>query len=81
MDLSKAVGTVAIVLGVVIAAGFAVGEDKIPVPVPAQKSAQVQKRDSMEEHQRRKEHFQRACGKTMKTDLDRETCRAAYRAL
>ena len=70
MELSKTIASMAVVLGVVLAAGFAVGEDK----------AVVEKKVA-DEQQKRREHFERACNKPLKTESEREICRAAYRAL
>lgn len=88
MELSKTIGSMAVVLGVVVAAGFAVGEDNIPAPTPKTTTLQhkvdareAQRRVAVEEQQKRKEHFERVCGKPMKTEIDRQACRAAYKAL
>jgi hypothetical protein len=98
MDLSKTVGTVAVVLAVVLAAGFAVGEDGAPastkaapgaaalMPATPGKTAQMrieereaQRRVALEEQQKRKDEFERACNKKSGSDFDQ--CRAAYKRL
>jgi hypothetical protein len=61
MDLSRTIASMAVVLGVVLAAGFAAGEDRT---VAEKKAAE-----------------DRACNKPLQTDNDKETCRAAHRAL
>ena len=70
MELSKTIASMAVVLGVVLTAGFAVGEDKT-----------VAEKKVVEEQQKKREHFERACNKPLKTDNDKALCRAAYRAL
>ena len=70
MELSRTIASMAVVLGVVLAAGFAVGEDKT-----------VAEKKVTEEQQKKREHFERVCNKPLKTDNDRALCRAAYRAL
>jgi hypothetical protein len=100
MDLSRTIGTVAVVLAVVLAAGYAVGEDGAPTtkqaaftqvqapPAPAAKTGQAkveereaQRRVALEEQQRRKDAFERACNKPMKTEMDFDLCRNAYKRL
>lgn len=70
MELSRTIASMAVVLGVVVAAGFAAGEDK----------ALTDKKAS-DELEKRREHFERACNKPLKTENERALCRAAYRAL
>lgn len=77
MELSNAIGSMAVVLGVMVAAGFAAGEDNASAP----QAKTVSSKKNLEDYQKRREHFERACNKPLKTDLERETCRAAYRAL
>ena len=103
MELSRTIGTVAVVLGVVLAAGFAVGEDGGPVKqgmqaatlaqaTPTQAEAaktgqmkveerEAQRRVALKEQQERKDAFERACNKPMKTDMDFDLCRTAYKRL
>jgi hypothetical protein len=99
VDLSKTIGTVALVLAVVLAAGFAVGEDGAPVtkgtaapaaqpPATPGKTAQMrieereaQRRVALEEQQKRRDAYERACGKPNKSEADLEQCRAAYKRL
>jgi hypothetical protein len=86
MELSKTVGSMAIVLGVVLSAGFAVGEDA-PVAAPKQtmqtkvEEREAQRRAALEEQQKRKDAFERACNKPLKSDTDRDLCRTAYKRL
>ena len=97
MELSRTIGTVAVVLGIVLAAGFAVGEDGAPATkqaapaATAQESAktgqakveerEAQRRVALKEQQERKDAFERACNKPMKTDMDFDLCRTAYKRL
>ena len=100
MELSRTIGTVAVVLGVVLAAGFAVGEDggsvtkqatlaqATPTQTEAAKTGQAkieereaQRRVALNEQQERKDAFERACSKPLKTDMDFDLCRNAYKRL
>ena len=95
MELSRTIGTVAVVLGVVLAAGFAVGEDGAPARQLAQatqaeatKTGQMKieerealRRAALEEQQKRKDAFERACNKPLKSDMDFDLCRTAYKRL
>ena len=78
MELSKTIGTMAVVLAVVLAAGYAVGEDNVPAPTRTKTALE---KKALEEQQKRRDHFERMCNKPLKTDVERQTCRAAYRAL
>jgi hypothetical protein len=86
MELSKTVGALAIILGVVLTAGFAVGEDgaagvsKQTMQMKVDER-EAQRRAALEEQQRRKDAFERACNKPMKSDTDRDLCRVAYKRL
>jgi hypothetical protein len=98
MELSRTIGTVAVVLGIVLAAGFAVGEDGapatkqgVPTATTTQESArtgqakveerEAQRRVALQEQQKRKDVFERACNKPLKTDMDFDLCRNAYKRL
>jgi hypothetical protein len=98
MELSRTIGTVALVLGVVLAAGFAVGEDAVPAPkqgtatgiptatpsITGQMKVQereAQRRAALEEQQRRKDAYDRACNKPLRSDTDFHLCRTAYKRL
>jgi hypothetical protein len=86
MELSKTVGSLAIVLGVVLSAGFAVGEDGAVSPAKPTMQSKVEEREAqrraaLEEQQRRKDAFERACNKPMKSETDRDLCRVAYKRL
>ena len=85
MDLSKTVGAIAIVLGVVLSAGFAVGEEGAAGAAKTMQmkvdEREAQRRAALEEQQKRKDAFERACNKPMKSDTDRDLCRVAYKRL
>ena len=86
MELSKTVGTMAIVLGVVLTGGYAVGEDgalgasKQTMQMKVEER-EAQRRAALEDQQKRKEAFERACNKPMKSEMDRDLCRVAYKRL
>ena len=86
MELSKTVGALAIVLGVVLTAGFAVGEDgaagvsKQTMQMKVDER-EAQRRAALEEQQRRKDAFERACNKPLKSSMDFDLCRTAYKRL
>ena len=99
MELSRTIGTVALILGVVLAAGFAVGEDGAPatkqvmttqaLPSAAPKvtgqmkvqEREAQRRAALEEQQRRKDAYDRACNRPLRSDTDFDLCRTAYKRL
>ena len=88
MELSKTIGMMAVVLGVVLAAGFAVGEDgaqNAAKPPPTVRMTleerEAQRRAALEEQQKRKDAFERACNKPLKSEMDFDRCRAAYKRL
>jgi hypothetical protein len=88
MELSRTVASMAIALGVILATGYAYGQESAPSgatkPTAQEKIAQreAQRREAMKEHQARKEEFNRRCTKpAMLSDAELEYCRAAYRKL
>lgn len=91
MELSKTIATTAVVLGVILAAGYAQGqpeETNQAAPAGAIKTAQeriaereAQRRAAVHEQERRKEAYERACNKPLKSDADRDLCKAAYKRL
>lgn len=85
MELSRAIASMAVVLAIVLAAGYAVGEDGGPVvkPTAQQKvdAREAQRHAALAEQQKRKDVFDLRCNKPLKSDVDYELCRAAYRAL
>ena len=87
MDLSKTIATMAVVLGVILAAGYSYGEAPLPAPATKQTGQdrlevrEAQRRAAVEEQQRRKDAFERACSRPMKSDTDLDLCRTAYKRL
>lgn len=88
MDLSRTIATMAVVLGVILAAGYASGEQPAPAAGVTRPTAQdrmeareAQRRAAVEEQQRRKDAFERACSKPLKSEAELDLCRAAYRRL
>ena len=86
MELSRTVATVAIVLGVVLAAGYASSQDST-APMPKQTAQEkiaereAQRREAMKLQQERKEEFTRRCGRSVQSAAEQEFCREAYRKL
>jgi hypothetical protein len=87
MELSRTIALMAVVLGMVLAAGYALGEDN-QAPAPKQMTVQkkvddreAQRRSALAAHEKRKAHFERSCNKPLKSDTDFVLCRAAYREL
>ena len=87
MDLSRTIASMAVVLGVILAAGYAQGEGAAPAGAPkitAQDrlvEREAQRRAAVEEQQKRKDAFERACNKPLKSETDFDLCRAAYKRL
>jgi len=87
VELSRTIGWMAVVLGVILAAGYAQGEAGQPA-APKKNTAQeqveareAQRRAAVEEHQRRKDAYERACSKPNKSQAQLDECRAAYKRL
>ena len=92
MELSKIVGSMAVAIGVVVAAGHAVGEEEKDLhaaPAPQKPTVQkriedreAQRRQEMAEQQRRREEFSRRCNSNaLKSEQEAQFCRVAYRKL
>ena len=92
MDLAKIVGSMAVALGVVVAAGHAAGEEDkdlqappaAPKPTVQKKieDREAQRRLEMAEQQKRKEEFSRRCSSSaLKSEQEAQFCRVAYRKL
>jgi hypothetical protein len=86
MELSRTVASVAIVLGVVLAAGYASSQDNT-APMPKQTAQEkiaereAQRREAMKLQQERKEDFMRRCSSSVQSAAEQDYCRAAYRKL
>jgi hypothetical protein len=90
MELSRTVASLAVVLAVIVAAGHAFGDSATPsaVPTTAPPTAQqkleareMQRRAAVEEQQKRKDAYERACSRQLKSETDFDQCRAAYKRL
>ena len=88
MELSRTIAWMAILLGVILAAGYAQGEAGQPaapnktVTVQERLEArEAQRRAAVEEQQRRKDAYERACSKPIKSEAELDHCRAAYKRL
>jgi hypothetical protein len=93
MELSKAIASIAVVLGVILAAGYAQsqGGDESPVTPSAGATKQTgqarleereaERRAAVLEHQKRRVAYEQACNRPLKTESDRELCKSAYKRL
>ena len=85
MELSRTVASMAVVLAVIVAAGHAFGDAATPTTQPTAQQKleerEMQRRAAVEEQQKRKDAFERACSKPMKSDTDLDLCRSAYKRL
>ena len=85
MELSRIVGSIALVLAAVVVTDYALGQD---IPPTAKETAQkqlekkeAQRRVAVAEQERRKADFARRCTNRGMSDAELEVCRAAYRGL
>jgi len=86
MELSKVVASLAIVLGAVLATGYARGDGPSG---PAVKETvqdkliarEAMRRAALAEHHRRKEDVTRLCNRPLMSPAELEACRTAYRKL
>jgi hypothetical protein len=92
MELSRTVATVAVVLGVILAAGHAQSEPGEQQASPAAgatrptaqhrlEEREAQRRAAVLEQEKRKLAFERACNKPHKTEADFALCKTAYKQL
>lgn len=87
MELSRIVVTTAVVLAVVLCAGYALGEESEPVteskPTVHDKvlEREALRRASVEEQKKRQQDFARRCRKPLMSPAELEACRVAYRSL
>ena len=89
MQLSTAIGTLALLLAAALVAGHALGEDAVP-PASTPKMTTIQKQVDEREaqrraaaavHQKKKDEFTRRCSKPIKSPFELEQCKAAYREM
>ena len=87
MQLSTAIGTLALLLAAALVAGHALGEDASPpasTPTTMQKKVderEAQRRAAAADQQKKKEEFAKRCSKPVKTPFELEDCKAAYRQM
>lgn len=86
MELSKVVASLAIVLGAVLATGYARGDGPSGPAVKETVQDKLVAREAMQraalaEHHRRKEDVTRLCNRPLYKPGELEACRAAYRKL
>ncbi len=87
MQLSTAIGSLALILAAALAAGHALGQDANPpasAPATMQKKVderEAQRRAAAADQQKRKDEFARRCTKPLKTPNELEECRLVYRQM
>jgi hypothetical protein len=86
MELSTVVASLAIVLGAVLATGYARGDGPSGPAVKETVQDKLVAREAMQraalaEHHRRKEDVTRLCTRPLNSSAALEACRAAYRKL
>ena len=86
MQLSTAIGTLALLLAAALVAGHALGEDAFPpasTPTMQKKvdEREAQRRAAAADQQKRKEEFAKRCTKPLKTPFELEECRVVYRQM
>lgn len=86
MELSRAVASTALILGVLLVVGHARGGGETAEPVKETLQKKLEKREEARraavlEQQRRAEIFDRHCRKPVKTDEELEICRSVYRQM
>jgi hypothetical protein len=88
VELSKTIAWTALVLAVILAAGYAQGEPEEPAAPDKRVTVQerleareAQRRAAVEEQRRRKDAYERACTKPIRSETQLNDCRAAYKRL
>ena len=86
MELSKVVASLAIILGALLATGYARGDGPNGPAVRQTVQERLLAREAMQraalqEHHRRKEDVVRLCNRPLNSPANLEACRAAYRKL
>ena len=86
MELSKVVASLAIVLGIMLAGGYARGDGPNGPAVRETVQDKLLAREAMQraalaEHHRRKQDVTRLCNRPLNSPAVLEACRAAYRKL
>ena len=82
MDLSTTIASTAIVLGVILTAGYAYGEATSGATEQQRlEQREAQRKIAVEEQEKRKVAYRQACAKPKKTEQEQQACREAYRRL
>jgi hypothetical protein len=86
MQLSTAIGTLALLLAAALVAGHALGEDALPpasAPTIQKKvdEREAQRRAAAAVQQKKKDEFARRCSKPLKTPAELEECKQVYRSM
>lgn len=87
MELSRAVASAALVLGVLLVVGHARSDDESPVPASQEtlqkklEKREQARRAAVTEQRRRAEVFQQRCQKPLRTPEELEDCRVIYRTM
>jgi hypothetical protein len=82
VELAKAVASLALILGVVLAVGHARGTEGEGSPLLAKETQrEAARRAALDEHHKRRLEFSRLCAKPLKSSVELDACRAAYRRL
>jgi hypothetical protein len=86
MQASTVVGTLALVLAAALVAGYTYGDDTSPAEPKTTMQKKVDEREAarraaVAEQEKRKQEFQKRCGKPAKTADELAECRTAYRQL
>ena len=87
MQLSTAIGTLALLLAAALVAGHALGEDAVPpasTPTTMQKKVderEAQRRAAAAGQQKKKDEFAKRCSKPVKSPTELEDCKAQYRQM
>lgn len=87
MELSRAVASAALVLGVLLVVGHARSDDETPAPASREtlqkklEKREQARRAAVTEQRRRAEVFQQRCQKPLRTPEELEDCRVIYRTM
>ena len=84
MQLSTAVASAAMILAVVLAAGYAQGQPAVPKVATQHEKAQdreAKRRAEISEQEKRKAEFARRCIRPLDVPANLEACRTVYRQM
>jgi len=82
MSLSTTVASTAIVLGVILSAGYAFGEAASGATEQQRiEMREAQRKIAVEEQEKRRAAYRQACARPKKTEQEQQACREAYRRL